>query len=188
MPRPKSQKAVCPYCAQVHPLKKGVMVKHGFGPCQESATPANRPNTLKRVNQLLVTKAAQPLAPPGSQWKVEDLPIRLSYEELLGVFRSPLAAAFVGWARSPIGADGASKEFRGKSLGALERTMIQLGQIPSPLVNQNVLRRRKVVAAEVALRAELREVRREDQARPARPVASRITRIVSGGLPSMGKR
>lgn len=180
----------CPECGREARLtRSGRIAKHGK--CSgASARPVSVANALAETSlqRLLEAKGVAPTLARRPGLKFEDLPVRVTYAEVLEASGNHVQTRFVGWARSEVTRPEAKAECRGRSTGSLERTRADLGRIPALLVNQHVKMRLTVVTHELSQRRDLAELRSADRSTRARPTPTHVRSVVSGGLPTLGNR
>lgn len=180
----------CPECGRNGRLtRSGRITKHGK--CSRaSARPVAEADARAgtSLQRLLEAKGVAPTLARRPGLKLEDLPVRVSYAEVLRVSGNPVQTKFVGWARSDVTLLEARAQCRGRSTASLERTRADLARIPGLLVNQYVKMRLAVVTRELSQRRDVAELRSADRLARARPAPTHIRSVVSAGLPTMGNR
>ena len=109
----------------------------------------------------------------------------MSYAEALRIAGVNLPEKFVEWARSPASYNQAIRAARRETLASLRSTLRRLALLPDNLHNESSWNRVRAYAASLRRAQEVLSKERRDNRR-VKP--TRVTHVVQGGSPSLGKR
>lgn len=112
----------------------------------------------------------------------------MTYSAVLLAARSDIAVEFVEWARTAVTEVDALREAKDRTVPSLRRHIAQLEALPKRLVNPHTERRLRIAKLVLIKHDQAHEVALERPRQPRRALPKRITRIVSGGLPTLGRR
>lgn len=123
------------------------------------------------------------------RWKpVDKYDPGMTYSAALIAARSEISVEFVGWARTPVTETGALREAKDRTVPSLRRHVEQLEALPQRLVNPNTERRLRVAREVLIMHDQAHEAALERPRQPRRAAPKRVVRVVSGGLPTLGRR
>lgn len=112
----------------------------------------------------------------------------MTYSAALLAARSEISVEFVGWARTPVTETGALREAKDRAVPSLRRHIEQLEALPQRLVNPHTERRLRNAKQVLTMHDQAHEAALERPRQPRRAIPERIVRVVSGGLPTLGRR
>lgn len=112
----------------------------------------------------------------------------MSYRAALLAAGSDTSVEFVGWARTPVTETGALRETRNRTVPSLRRLIGQLEALPKRLVNPQTERRLRIAKQVLERHEQAHEAALDRQRQPRRGTPKRVSQVVRGGLPTLGRR